>query len=198
MDMQMPVMDGITATREIRKNSLFAKLPIIALTANVYVSEQNAFLAAGMNDHIGKPLDPDRLVATLAKWVRPTRTAESSPPPHTSATSVRVPLPDLPGVKVAQSVRRIGGNVALYYSLLDKFRVNQRDFVQKIRETLSSNDSKTAERLAHTLRGIAGNLGAEFLQNQAELLENNIKNGALNDVESLLNVFLGQKIVTTL
>lgn len=186
MDMQMPVMDGITATREIRKNSLFAKLPIIALTANVYVSEQNAFLAAGMNDHIGKPLDPDRLVATLAKWVRPARTAESSLPPPASATSVPVPLPDLPGVKVAQSVRRIGGNVALYYSLLDKFRMNQRNFVQKIRETLLSNDPKTAERLAHTLRGIAGNLGAEYLQNQAELLENNIKNGSFSDVESLL------------
>ena len=186
MDMQMPVMDGITATREIRKNPLFAKLPIIALTANVYVSEQNAFLAAGMNDHIGKPLDPDRLVATLAKWVRPTRATESSLPPPTDATSVPVPLPDLPGVKVAESVRRIGGNVALYYSLLDKFRANQRDVVQKIRETLESNDPKTAERLAHTLRGIAGNLGAEYLQNQAELLENDIKNGSFINVESLL------------
>ena len=186
MDMQMPVMDGITATREIRKKPGFARLPIIALTANVYVSEQNAFLAAGMNDHIGKPLDPDRLIATLAKWVRPTRTAENSQLPHTFATPAPAPLPDLPGVKVAQSVRRIGGNIALYYSLLDKFRANQRDFVERIRETLSSNDPKTAERLAHTLRGIAGNLGAEPLQNQAELLEGIIKDGALNDVESLL------------
>ena len=185
MDMQMPVMDGITATREIRKNPLFAKLPIIALTANVYVSEQNAFLAAGMNDHIGKPLDPDRLVATLAKWIRPTRTKESSLPPLKVA-SVPVPLPDLPGVKVAESVRRIGGNVALYYSLLEKFRTNQRNAVKTIREALASNDPKTSERLAHTLRGIAGNLGAEYLQNQAELLEKNIKNGTLDDVEPLL------------
>lgn len=186
MDMQMPVMDGITATREIRKNPLFSKLPIIALTANVYVSEQNAFLAAGMNDHIGKPLDPDRLIATLAKWVHPARAAESALLPQTVTTPAPVPLPDLPGVKVAQSVRRIGGNVALYYSLLDKFRANQRNFVQQIRETLSSNDPKTAERLAHTLRGIAGNLGAEYLQSQAELLENNIKNGSFSDVEALL------------
>lgn len=187
MDMQMPVMDGITATREIRKNPLFAKLPIIALTANVYVSEQNAFLAAGMNDHIGKPLDPDRLVATLAKWLRPSRTTGSAPPPQIVSTSAPVSLPDLPGVKVAESIRRIGGNVALYYSLLDKFRANQRNVVQKIRAARASNDLKTAEILAHTLRGIAGNLGAEYLQNKAELLERNIKNEELNDFESLLD-----------
>ncbi len=186
MDMQMPVMDGVTATREIRKNPQLAKLPIIALTANVFVSEQNEFLAAGMNDHIGKPIDPDQLVATLAKWVHPTRTTESIPLPHTAPTAVPVPLPDLPGVKVAQSVRRIGGNVALYYSLLEKFRVNEQHAVPKIREALASNDPKTAERLAHTLKGIAGTLGVESLQSQAEQLEKNFKNGSFGDVESLI------------
>ncbi|ADE11398.1 response regulator [Sideroxydans lithotrophicus] len=186
MDMQMPVMDGISATREIRKNPKFATLPIIALTANVYVSEQNAFLAAGMNDHIGKPLDPDRLVATLAKWLRPARKAETVQPPPVAAISAPEALPDLPGVKVATSVRRIGGNVALYYSLLDKFRVNQLSTADQIRAALAAGDAKTAERLAHTLKGIAGTLGAESLQQQAELLENNIKNGSLGDIESLL------------
>ena len=186
MDMQMPVMDGITATREIRKNPALANLPIIALTANVYVSEQNAFLAAGMNDHIGKPLDPDRLIATLAKWIHPARLADSSPPPPTATASAPMPLPDLPGVKVAESVRRIGGNTGLYYSLLEKFRINQKDAGRNIRDALASNDQKTAERLAHTLRGIAGTLGAEYLQTQAELLENKIKNGALDEVEPLI------------
>ncbi len=186
MDMQMPVMDGITATREIRKNPALANLPIIALTANVYVSEQNAFLAAGMNDHIGKPLDPDRLIATLAKWIHPARLADSSPPPPTATASAPMPLPDLPGVKVAESVRRIGGNTGLYYSLLEKFRINQKDAGRNIRDALASNDQKTAERLAHTLRGIAGTLGAEYLQTQAELLENKIKNGTLDEVEPLI------------
>ena len=186
MDMQMPVMDGITATREIRKNPALANLPIIALTANVYVSEQNAFLAAGMNDHIGKPLDPDRLIATLAKWIHPARLADSSPPPPTATASAPMPLPDLPGVKVAESVRRIGGNTGLYYSLLEKFRINQKDAARNIRDALASNDQKTAERLAHTLRGIAGTLGAEYLQTQAELLENKIKNGTLDEVEPLI------------
>ncbi len=133
MDMQMPVMDGVTATREIRKDPHFLKLPIIALTANVMVSEQNEFLDAGITDYIGKPIDPDRLVTTLAKWVRPTRAGESTPAGQTVQDPAPEPLPDLPGVNVAESVRRIGGNVALYRSLLDKFRVNQGNFAASFR-----------------------------------------------------------------
>jgi len=186
MDMQMPVMDGIRATREIRKNPEYAELPIIALTANVMVSEQNAILAAGMNDHIGKPIDPDRLVATLAKWVHPNRAIEIPSPPEPATTSATEPLPDLPGVTVDASVRRIGGNVALYYSLLDKFRAGQRDAVSRIRQALVANDQETAEREAHTLKGIAGTLGAEVLQGQTEQLEHDISNGSLSKVESQL------------
>jgi two-component system sensor histidine kinase/response regulator len=191
MDMQMPVMDGVTATREIRKNARFSKLPIIALTANVMVSEQNEFLDAGITDHIGKPIDPDRLAATLAKWVRPsrttpTRTAESIPAIQTSQNPAPEPLPDLPGVNVASSVRRIGGNVSLYFSLLDKFRDQQRNFAASFREALAANDRDTAERLAHTLRGIAGTLGAETLQDFARLLESSIKKGESGEVDSLL------------
>jgi FOG: HPt domain len=186
MDMQMPVMDGVTATREIRKNPHFSKLPIIALTANVMVSEQNEFLDAGITDHIGKPIDPDRLVATLAKWVRPTRTTGRTPVGQKLKNSAPEPLPDLPGVNVAESVRRIGGNVALYFSLLDKFRVKQRNFATSFREALAANDQDTAERLAHTLRGIAGTLGAETLQDLARLLESSIKKGESGEVDSLL------------
>jgi two-component system sensor histidine kinase/response regulator len=143
-----------------------------------------------MNDHIGKPIDPDRLVATLAKWVHPARTAEMASPqeavPKKVPASAADALPDLPGVKVAASVRRIGGNVALYYSLLEKFRTNHRQVILEIRKAIAADDPKTAERLAHTLRGIAGTLGAESLQNQAEQLENCFKNGASGDIESLL------------
>lgn len=196
MDMQMPVMDGVTATREIRKNPLFSKLPIIALTANVMVSEQKEFLDAGITDHVGKPIDPDRLVATLAKWVRPTRTTpsritpsqitESTPVRQTVQNSAPEPLPDLPGVNVAESVRRIGGSATLYFSLLDQFRIKQRNFATSVREALAAKDPDTAERLAHTLRGIAGTLGAETLQDFAALLESCIKKGESGEVDSLL------------
>jgi two-component system, sensor histidine kinase and response regulator len=186
MDMQMPVMDGVTATREIRKDPHFLKLPIIALTANVMVSEQNEFLDAGITDYIGKPIDPDRLVTTLAKWVRPTQAGGSSPASQTVRDTAPEPLPDLPGVNVAASVRRIGGNVALYRALLDKFRVNQGDFDTSFRQALAAGDRVTAERLAHTLRGIAGTLGAANLQDSAMLLERSIKNGESAEVDSLL------------
>ncbi|MDO8988984.1 MAG: response regulator [Sideroxyarcus sp.] len=190
MDMQMPVMDGFSTTRAIRNFPQYAGLPIIALTANVMVSEQNAILAAGMNDHIGKPIDPDRLATVLAKWIHPVRTTETVAPSEAAPASVppaaAETLPELPGVKVELSVRRIGGNVDLYYSLLGKFRENQKDVVTKIRESLLAGDAKTAERLAHTLRGSAGTLGAELLQSQAEQLENSIRNGSSGGDETLL------------
>jgi len=186
MDMQMPVMDGVTATRLIRKNPHFSKLPIIALTANVMVSEQKEFLEAGITDYIGKPIDPDRLVATLAKWVRPIRTSGRTPVAQTVKDSAPETYPDLPGVNVSESVRRMGGNVALYCALLDKFRVKERNFANTIRDALAADDRITAERLAHTLRGIAGTLGAKILQDRAALLESSIKKGESAEVVSLL------------
>jgi signal transduction histidine kinase/DNA-binding response OmpR family regulator len=199
MDMQMPVMDGVTATRLIRKNPRFAKLPIIALTANVMVSEQNEFVGAGITDYIGKPIDPDRLVTALAKWVRPTRapasTAISSPAEQEGEEVQKVQevkktesetLPDLPGVNVAETVRRMGGSVTLYLKLLDKFRTTERNFVTTIRETLAADDLKTAERQAHTLRGTAGTLGAKNLQELAASLEGCIHKEEFGEVESWL------------
>jgi len=188
MDMQMPVMDGVTATRVIRKNPRFSELPIIALTANVMVSEQNEFLEAGITDYIGKPIDPYRMATTLAKWVRPKRTAGETPvkPTEQKPESGAEPLPDLPGISVAESVRRIGGNVALYFTLLDKFRVKERDIAARIREALAADDPATSERLAHTLRGTAGTLGAKSLQDLAASLESSIHKAEFGEVDSLL------------
>jgi CheY-like chemotaxis protein/HPt (histidine-containing phosphotransfer) domain-containing protein len=186
MDMQMPVMDGISATLEIRKFSKWKNLPIIALTANVFANEKNDFLNAGMNDHIGKPIDPDELLTTLARWIRPSKEPTNTQLTLTPRTVAVGPLPILPGVKVAESVRRIGGNVDLYFSLLSKFRQNQSGMVLKVRQALELNDFLTAERLAHTLRGISGSLGAENLNIQAELLEKSIKNKQVEDFEPLI------------
>jgi polar amino acid transport system substrate-binding protein len=130
-------------------------------------------------------------VATLAKWLHPNRTSGTSAPqesaPKPEPAPVAEALPNLPGVKVAASVRRIGGNVTLYYSLLEKFKTNQLQVVSEIRKAMAANDPKTAERLAHTLRGIAGTLGAESLQSQAEQLESCFKNESFDHIESLLN-----------
>lgn len=188
MDMQMPVMDGVTATRVIRKNPRFAELPIIALTANVMVREQNEFLEAGITDYIGKPIDPYRMVTTLAKWVRPKRDAEETPVKQAEqkTESKPEPMPDLPGINVAESVRRMGGNVALYRMLLDKFRVKERNFSGTLQEVLAEGDHVTAERLAHTLRGSAGTLGANSLQEVAAMLEGCIHKAEFDELDSLL------------
>ena len=150
------------------------------------VSEQKEFLDAGITDYVGKPIDPDHLVATLAKWVRPTRSMESIPARQTMHKFRIRTVPDLPGVNVAESVRRIGGNTPLYCSLLDKFRVKERNIAATIRETLAAGDQKTAERLAHTLRGIAGTLGAKSLQELSASLESCIHKAKLGEVDSLL------------
>ncbi|MGB9093524.1 MAG: response regulator, partial [Gallionella sp.] len=209
MDMQMPVMDGVTATRLIRKNPKFSGLPIIALTANVMVSQQNEFIEAGITDYIGKPIDPYRMVTTLAKWVHPKRAApekqvtekpagqaETKPESGAQAAAESRPesrsesgsgsMPELPGINVGESVRRMGGNVALYCKLLDKFRVNERNFAGTLREALAGGDHVSAERLAHTLRGTAGTLGAKNLQELAAMLESRIHNAEFGEVDNLL------------
>ena len=154
------------------------------------VSEQNEFVGAGITDYIGKPIDPDRLVTTLAKWVRPTRTPESTPGsapvvPEAQKSESET-LPNLAGINVAETVRRMGGSVALYCALLDKFRVKERNTPAAIRETLAADDRSTAERLAHTLRGSAGTLGAKSLQDLAASLENCIRKAEFGEVDSLL------------
>jgi len=186
MDMQMPVMDGITATREIRKNPGFADLPIIAMTANVMASDLDQCLAVGMNDYITKPLDPNQMVATLAKWVSATQlTALLSAREPVIAPGLEA-LPDLPGVRVDQGVRRMGGNVAGYCAILEKFRNGQRNTLAEIRSAIAANDWKKPERLAHTLMGLLGTLGADHLKGKAAELDAAIRGRASLQVESLL------------
>lgn len=176
MDMQMPVMDGITATLEIRKLERFQTLPIIAMTANAMLIDQEKCLAAGMNDYISKPIDPDKMLSTLAKWIVPAHPA-SVPGVKISRLAEPESLPELGGVKVADGVRRIGGSLATYYTVLEKFRGNQAQVVTELLESLSAGDKEKTERLAHTLKGVAGTLGAEHIQQQADKIEAAIREG---------------------
>jgi two-component system CheB/CheR fusion protein len=186
MDMQMPVMDGLTATREIRKNLRFASLPIIAMTANVMVSDRERCLEAGMNDYIAKPFDPNQMVVTLAKWITPTKPPARPSPDAPDPTPGAEVLPDLPGVKVAEGVRRIGGSVKSYCAILEKFRNGQQNILAEIRSAIAANNSEKAERLAHTLKGLLGTLGAGQLKDKAAELETAIRGKMSNKVESLL------------
>jgi CheY-like chemotaxis protein len=165
MDIQMPVMDGYTATTEIRKIPAFANLPILAMTANAMVGDRERALQAGMNDHIPKPVSLKHLFRTLATWIKPgPRGNQPAPIPHPDSTPPRVPPRDvhaIPGLNARAGLSRLGGNLPLYERLLLKFRDSQAGFAGEVRKALRTHDATTAHRLAHTLKGLAGNIGAE-------------------------------------
>jgi PAS domain S-box-containing protein len=202
MDMQMPVMDGVTATVEIRKKDAFRELPIIAMTANVMAADIERCRAAGMNDHIGKPIDPDELFGKLRKWVKPrpagqvpTATAVPGTDAKEKAPEEAKPeknddLPNIPGLDAAQGLKRVLGKKDFYLKVLGMFLTNQGDAPAQIRQSLDTGDYGTAERLAHTAKGVSGNIGAVELQELAAKVEKAVKDGESREaVEGLLVPF---------
>lgn len=181
MDIQMPEMDGYTAARLLRERG-WRELPIIAMTANAMAGDREQALEAGMNDHVPKPIDPELLFATLARWLHlgePPQTrppAASEPPPMKVSPAAERPLPEklpgvLPGINLQQGLRRLAGNETLYRSLLRKFHLDFHEAAAAIRRALEQGDVSGAERQAHTIKGVAGNLGAEHLATAATALD---------------------------
>jgi signal transduction histidine kinase/CheY-like chemotaxis protein len=184
MDMQMPVMDGIAATRAIRSNAELRTLPIIAMTANVMAHDIEQCVEAGMNDHVAKPIDPDALFAALLRWIKP-RNAESlsqkhAPPvpsqPAPPTASDSDPL-EIPGIDTKSALRRTGGNRKRYESLLRRFAEPSAGAVEEIRAALAAGDTATAARAAHSLKGAAANLGAGALAEVAARAETAVTTG---------------------
>ncbi|MBF0271037.1 MAG: response regulator [Magnetococcales bacterium] len=181
MDVQMPVMDGITATREIRKQERFAPLPILAMTANAMSGDRDLCLAAGMQDHIGKPVDPVEMFAIMARWIKP---ATSLPLPgegenrlrSRSGSTLASELPEIPGVDTVAGLRRLNGNLPAYLGVLGRFVSNQSGVTGLIQQALIAEDHGSAERLAHTLKGVAATIGANGLSQKAAQLELAIRN----------------------
>ena len=186
MDMQMPVMDGLAATRAIRQNSKFKDLPIIAMTANAMAGDREKCLEAGMNDHLAKPIDPNNLFKALLRWI-PARTMPSgAAAPVVLAQKVpadSTPL-EIPGIDTESALKRTGGNRQRYESLLRRFADSQGGAVGEIRAALRSQDSANAQRIAHSLKGAAANLGASALASAAGSAELAIKTHS--DVEPAL------------
>ena len=181
MDMQMPVMDGLTAAREIRKLPGLATLPIVAMTANAMAGDRERCIDAGMNDHIAKPIDPDQLWASLLHWIPPRRTpatggAKTTAHQWRAASSAGLtPLRGIAGLDVATGLHHALGRETLYLSLLGKFVAGQREFNSAITAALDATDWETAERRAHTLKGVAAQIGALDLCARAEALENALR-----------------------
>jgi PAS domain S-box-containing protein len=192
MDIQMPVMDGYTATRAIRSQEKTAKIPIIAMTANAMAGDRERAIEAGMNDHIAKPLDVRRMFQTLAAWIQPRRqpalprTTPAAAPPFGGEGT----LPALPGINTQAGLALLMGNQSLYRRQLLRFLETQSRFEHTFRECLDSNDSSSALRAAHTLKGLAGNIGASGLQQAAARLEQACSASSQEPIEPALNATL--------
>ncbi len=175
MDCQMPVMDGYAATLLLREDPRFTALPIIAMTANALSSDRERVLAVGMNDHITKPLDVGAMFATIGKWV----VADSAPAPLTAlpmptpqgAADALAELENLPGIDARAGLRVMAGNTTFYLRMLRKFALSERDFGPRFQAMLEAGDAGTLVRHAHTLKGLAGNIGALDLYAAADRLE---------------------------
>jgi two-component system, sensor histidine kinase and response regulator len=181
MDMQMPVMDGVSATKAIRSDPRFLSLPIIAMTANAMDTDREMCIQAGMNDHVAKPIDPDQLFATIKRWIKVRRPIPSPEVPVNKAEAASSPvvthIPEIEGVDLTDGLKRVGGNQRLYRELLVKFAAKFADAGVQVSSALQSGDRSGAERIAHTVKGVAGNIGIKQVQFAAEKLEKAIREG---------------------
>ncbi|HNL21282.1 MAG TPA: response regulator [Rhodocyclaceae bacterium] len=160
MDCHMPVMDGYEATRLLRGESRFARLPILAMTAGALASDRERCLACGMNDYIAKPIDVADLYARLARWTGRGESPAAIPPPPPPASGEPI--------DAAAALARLGGDARLYRRLVERFAEQQSHSLDDVRAALSAGDAKGALRIVHTLKGLAGNIGAHRLESAAQ------------------------------
>ncbi len=173
MDLQMPVMDGFDATKAIRADAENQNLPIIAMTAAVFDSDRQAAIETGMNDHVGKPVDALALLACLLRWIPPRNGTAATGADETAGSSAPPPLVplDLDGFDVAAAQQRLSDDGELLLKLMRRFLADYTDWGRRFAETIASGDTETAHRMAHTLKGAAGIVGADQLRQHAAELE---------------------------
>jgi PAS domain S-box-containing protein len=191
MDLQMPIMGGYEATKLIRSDDRNRDLPIIAMTAHAMTGAREDSLAAGMNDYISKPIDPDLLFAVIKKWIKPAVSRHKdifSPEIMTEQKAAAVELPaDMPGIDLESGLKRVNGNRNLYRKLLFDFSKDYSASSNEIRAALEQNKMDQAGMLAHTLKGVAGNLSAYEIQKTAVDLETAFKENDQIKYQDLLS-----------
>ncbi len=169
MDIQLPEMDGFEATRRIRSDNRFSELPIVAMTAHAMSSDRDKSLQSGMNDHLPKPIEPDQLFAMLGKWLKPV--PDSIPTVTEAVNGNGINFPELPGINLDSALPRTGNNKRLLRKLLFEFHDDHHNAAELMKDALQQDEIDSLKRHAHILSGVAGNLGAEELQQAARSIE---------------------------
>ncbi len=179
MDIQMPGMDGLEATRRIRRNRRLKELPIIAMTAHAMSGDRDKSLAAGMNDHLTKPIDQAKLFRALKKWLpqpQPGRTMDVPRKTEHAVPPDRLDLPRLPGIDQEQALKTLDYNTALFLKMLHNFKTCYGSLPDQLRELAAAGDWREIQRLAHSVKGVAGYIGSSELLETALELENALRN----------------------
>jgi HPt (histidine-containing phosphotransfer) domain-containing protein len=159
-------MGGLEASRIIRTLPDWQSRPILAMTANAFNEDRNACLAAGMNDFITKPVEPDALYAILQKWLPDCETSEESSPFNANSASlpktedlILTHLAETPGVDLKRGLRMVANRPEKYLELLRRQSKTNIEAVANLRSAFAAGDRSAAERTAHTLKGATGSLG---------------------------------------
>ncbi len=200
MDIQMPVMDGLTATRHIRALAGAEDIPIIAMTANAFAEDRSAVIEAGMNDHLAKPVDPSLLAAILATWLPDLVLSASPEDGDTGLNTVegenkllQQKLGVLAGLDLPSALKALAGNFVQLCQLWRRFIIEHVDDVQHTRKLIQQGQVQDALRVLHTLKGLAATLGLSQVQNEAMVAERKLKQGCDElELESSLKSLEGQ------
>jgi PAS domain S-box-containing protein len=191
MDMQMPRMDGITATRQIRQQAACKDLPIIGLTALAMKTDREEGLAAGLNDYLVKPVDQAQILAVLRRWLRPKKPAEPEPSQSSASPEPAPPtppdLPDLPGVDMAKALERCAGDQQLLREILTYFYQSYEQALPAMRAALEQGDRDQAQFLVHSLKGAAGSIAAQKIHLAASQLEKLLRSGTPGPLDGYLH-----------
>ena len=191
MDMQMPVMGGIEATRAIRRLAGYQQTPILAMTANAFESDRQRCLQAGMNDHLGKPVVPERLYTALRQWLpvpagvpQPSRMPDHAVAPQATLPEDETDFPAMAGLDIAAGLTYVRGKRARYRHLLERLVQYHMHDPVAIRENLRSGCFVEARRLAHSLKGAAATLGADTIRSTASRIELQLQDRSPSELAS--------------